>query len=259
MGASIQEILPHSGTFDGGTGPENGAETAKCACTIVLINQRSMVRASICQFIEANVEATTVLSVSDPHGLKSALSNISAPVSLVINCVSSDPGFAHRLDEFIELVREVLPNAPLILLSDNDDVSQMLQALRCGVQGYVPTSLSPQVVLAAFQLVQAGGTFAPVSALVDMASKQPDAEDRQADQRQQSHGLTPRQTEVLKLLRLGKPNKVIAYELEMRESTVKVHIRHIMNKIHAANRTQAACIACTLFEDGPDSPSVQGG
>ena len=51
--------------------------------------------------------------------------------------------------------------------------------------------------------------------------------------------LTPRQATVLSLLQQGKANKIIAYELGMSESTVKVHIRNIMRKIGATNRTQA--------------------
>jgi DNA-binding NarL/FixJ family response regulator len=55
-------------------------------------------------------------------------------------------------------------------------------------------------------------------------------------------GLTPSEQRVLELLREGKPNKVIARELEIEETTVKVHVRRIMKKLHAANRTQAALV-----------------
>jgi DNA-binding NarL/FixJ family response regulator len=51
---------------------------------------------------------------------------------------------------------------------------------------------------------------------------------------------TVRQTAVVKALRQGKPNKIIAYELKMKESTVKVHVRNIMRKLKAKNRTQVA-------------------
>jgi DNA-binding NarL/FixJ family response regulator len=54
------------------------------------------------------------------------------------------------------------------------------------------------------------------------------------------HRLTHRETEVLALVRQGKANKTIAYELGMSGSTVKVHVRHIMRKMGATNRTQAA-------------------
>jgi DNA-binding CsgD family transcriptional regulator len=57
---------------------------------------------------------------------------------------------------------------------------------------------------------------------------------------------TPRQMEVLKGLWQGKPNRAIANELHMRESTVKVHVRHIMHKLHAQNRTQIVSLTLHL-------------
>jgi DNA-binding NarL/FixJ family response regulator len=60
---------------------------------------------------------------------------------------------------------------------------------------------------------------------------------------------TTRQAAVIEALRRGKPNKIIAYELKMRESTVKVHVRNIMKKLKATNRTQVAYLATQLLED----------
>jgi DNA-binding NarL/FixJ family response regulator len=54
---------------------------------------------------------------------------------------------------------------------------------------------------------------------------------------------SPRQRQVLERLNEGKQNKIIAYELGMAESTVKVHIRHIMKKLNARNRTQVVLMS----------------
>ena len=58
---------------------------------------------------------------------------------------------------------------------------------------------------------------------------------------------TARQIEVVNALRRGKANKIIAYELNLRESTVKVHIRNIMKKMKATNRTEVAYKLNELF------------
>ena len=58
---------------------------------------------------------------------------------------------------------------------------------------------------------------------------------------------TMRQAEVVQALRKGKANKIIAYELNLRESTVKVHIRNIMKKLKATNRTEVAYKINDLF------------
>ena len=61
-----------------------------------------------------------------------------------------------------------------------------------------------------------------------------------------------RQAEILDCLRRGMANKLIAYELDMCESTVKVHIRHIMKKLNATNRTQVAYLTRGFFESGTE-------
>ena len=57
---------------------------------------------------------------------------------------------------------------------------------------------------------------------------------------------TPRQIAVLNHLKLGQANKIIARELQMSESTVKIHLRNIMKKMKATNRTEVACRAHIL-------------
>jgi DNA-binding NarL/FixJ family response regulator len=61
-------------------------------------------------------------------------------------------------------------------------------------------------------------------------------------------GFTQRQSQILECLRRGMANKLIAYELDMCESTVKVHIRNIMKKLNATNRTQVAYLTRGFFE-----------
>src|SRR5262249_20243436 len=82
-------------------------------------------------------------------------------------------------------------------------------------------------------------------------------------------GLTARQQEVLARLRQGESNKLIGRQLKLRESTVKVHIRQIMRKLGATNRTQAALCAAQLTllsrdkngesEDQPDNGELGRG
>lgn len=210
---------------------------------IVLIDQRPLMRSSISQFIEARVGGVSVLSLSRPDQLKSSLPEHPGHIGLVVFSVGGRRESAQRLGDAVRLVRETVPDVPMVVVSDSDERNQVLQALRCGVQGFIPTSLSPKVVVAALQLVQAGGTYVPVSAIIDTTQELPPDNGKGRQGGAPWPELTPRQSEVLELLRLGKSNKVIAYELEMQESTVKVHIRHIMKKLKATNRTQAACIA----------------
>jgi DNA-binding NarL/FixJ family response regulator len=129
---------------------------------------------------------------------------------------------------------------PLVVVSDNEDPDLIVQMLGKNVRGYVPTSLSLNVAAHAVELVRAGGVFVPASSLI--------AAHRAPEETVTPKGLfTARQAAVVDALRRGKANKIIAYELNMRESTVKVHVRNIMKKLHATNRTEVAYLATRLL------------
>jgi DNA-binding NarL/FixJ family response regulator len=130
------------------------------------------------------------------------------------------------------------------VLSDRDDVEEVNRALTHGVRGYIPTSVECEIAVAALRLIGAGGTFVPAHALRSTADDQPEGE------RQRRSGgldLTPRELSVINLVREGKPNKLIARRLDMQENTVKVHVRNILKKLNAANRTHAVFVADRLL------------
>ncbi len=139
-------------------------------------------------------------------------------------------------------LRDALPGIPVVVLSDREDWSAVIAALNLGAQAYFPSSLDPDILVETLRFVQKGGTFIPIHVLIRAPVRRtrlPHAEAR----RTAGGGLTASERRVLDLLKKGKPNKVIARELDIEETTVKVHVRRIMKKLHAANRTQAALAA----------------
>ncbi|ASV88480.1 bacterial regulatory, luxR family protein (plasmid) [Ochrobactrum quorumnocens] len=152
----------------------------------------------------------------------------------------SDPAVGNYLNR---IVSDCAP-APVIILADKEEISQVLKALDYGVRGYIPTSVNVNVCVEALRLAMAGGTFVPASSVLALRN----ATDPNSHRIQPLGGMfTQRQAEVVNALRRGKANKIIAYELKLRESTVKVHIRNIMKKLKASNRTEVACIINELF------------
>ncbi len=138
----------------------------------------------------------------------------------------------------VHALRQAFPATPIVVLSDANVASQptsIRDAIKSGAQGFIPTANTAMpAAIAAIRLVKDGGTIAPVEALLASRTRRADPE---ADET--SSTLTPRQMTVLAHLRQGKANKIIAYELGMSESTVKVHVRNIMRRMGATNRTQA--------------------
>jgi DNA-binding NarL/FixJ family response regulator len=139
--------------------------------------------------------------------------------------------------EIVKLTAE-FKNVPVVILSDTDDLAQILKVLECGVRGYIPTSVGIAVCVEAIGLAVAGGIFIPASSF--LAMKHLVGNVGVVENRPLSGMFTSRQEEVVQALRKGKANKIIAFELNLRESTVKVHIRNIMKKLKATNRTEVA-------------------
>lgn len=103
-------------------------------------------------------------------------------------------------------------------------------------------SFNLDMAVAAIRLVQTGEKFVPVATLLSaQAAPAP-------EQRTSGYALSQRQIEVIDRLRRGEANKIIAYKLGMSESTVKIHIRNIMRKIKARNRTEVAILTKDMFE-----------
>jgi DNA-binding NarL/FixJ family response regulator len=156
---------------------------------------------------------------------------------------------AHNLsnDGRIATLKQLQEIAPVIILSGVDSPDSVLEALESGARGYIPTaSTSLELAIGIIRLVRAGGTFVPPSSLPVQRIKGTAVTSKGTTEEQ----FTPRQMAVLDHLKLGKANKVIAYELAMSESTVKVHIRNIMKKMKATNRTEVACRAQALATFG---------
>jgi DNA-binding NarL/FixJ family response regulator len=153
-------------------------------------------------------------------------------------------------DIVITRLRATCPNCRIVLLSNEVDLGNILCALRRGVHGYISTSMSPDVMVEVLRLVRAGGIFAPAGSLLSAQIPEVDTEIQQVAPFQVDTHLTARQAAVLDVLRQGKSNKVIANELNLCESTVKIHVRNIMKKLHAKNRTEVALRAGSGRQSG---------
>ena len=145
--------------------------------------------------------------------------------------------------EGIRLLREHLGDAPVVVVSSSEDLSDIRSALDRGARGYVLKSSAAEVLGHALPLILAGEVFVPAIALSGggmLASGSTEMRDSENHVNQTERAMTPRQTEVLTLLAQGLSNKEIARSLEMPESTVKVHVKAILQKLGVKNRTQAA-------------------
>ena len=151
-------------------------------------------------------------------------------------------------DAELAQLTDIDPHARTMVLGKNDDLNKVLLALSQGANGYISISAGFDIFIQALRFVGAGGTYVPAQCLLE--AKQAPAAAGASEQTTASL-FTNRELAVIQAIRKGKPNKVIAYELNLCESTVKVHVRHIMKKLHARNRTDVAIKSAELTPETP--------
>ena len=210
---------------------------------IVVIEQRLLIRDCLVKCLkELDLGCTILAFAGISEWLETAAQYV--PVLILFSLQSNNPDDS-EIHQNLSLLNGNNASAPVVIISDSEDTSRVVSALKCGARGYIPTSVTLNVALEAMRLVGAGGTFAPTSALLGSRASSESAPPHHDISKKVL--FTARQLAVLVALRRGKANKQIAYELNMREGTVKVHVRHIMKKLRAKNRTEVAIIANDMF------------
>jgi DNA-binding NarL/FixJ family response regulator len=134
--------------------------------------------------------------------------------------------------ELLSELRRDWPGIPLLVLSATHDRATVERALDLGAMGFIPKTANTRVLIDALRLVLSGGVFVPPDC-PGTGSGRPRAAARAEDL-----GLTLRQSDVLRLLVQGKPNKLICRDLSLSEGTVKVHVSAILRALNVHTRTQ---------------------
>ena len=214
------------------------------AAVVALIDPKPLTRVAIKEMLSRAFPGHKTVAVSDCDGLL----ELKSEPHLVILYIRTAGIIDDWVKDALRSVRTHLPNIPMVVLSDRDDADEVFEAFNSGARGYIPTSVASAVAFAALNLIDAGGTFIPEFALRPAKVELRDS----TQETEEGPVLTPKELLVMKLLRLGEPNKAIALKLNMQQNTVKVHVRNIMKKLNVHNRTQAATVVSHL-SDGLDN------
>jgi two-component system, NarL family, nitrate/nitrite response regulator NarL len=211
------------------------AQNASSYVTTVLVCQNSLIRSGIRHILSG----THFLLLEEKPEQTS---------ELPILCLIYGSQTADDLSETIEQFKAQWPSARVVLLVESMEPAATVPALQAGLDGLCFTAMSRVALVKALELVMLGETFiAPALALslLDNASRQqrarPDGAVVVGPAAAAIAGkLSGREAQILSHLTLGASNKHIARELGVAEATVKVHVKAILRKVKAANRTQAA-------------------
>ncbi len=128
-------------------------------------------------------------------------------------------------------IRKEFPDARIIVLTTFEGDAEIQRALEAGARAYLLKSMTPRELLDGIRQVHAGKKRIPPEIAARLAEHLSD------------EALTAREVEVLRQVADGNRNRDIAERLFISEETVKVHVKHIMDKLGANDRTEAVAIA----------------
>jgi two-component system NarL family response regulator len=133
--------------------------------------------------------------------------------------------------QVMKAILERVPNARLVIFSSYNTQEDVFRAIEAGAQGYVLKEAPVEDIIASVRAVAGGGIWIPQKVGAKLAKRVSDQD------------LTPREREVLRVLAVGKSNKEIGAIFDISEATVKVHVTHILEKLHVSSRAEAITVA----------------
>ncbi len=206
-----------------------GSGGAQLGGFIAVIEGRTFIRECIRRSVQSAF-AQPVLTYSTAAELGQQQLLASAQL-IILSWLEDDP---EASVDALKTFSELAPGIPVVVIASTDDAEQARSAIRHGAKGYIPATMGFEITIEAVRFVLAGGTYAPMDCLLQRDPL------RDTSQPSRAGLVTGRELAVVRAIQQGKSNKAIAYELNMCESTVKVHVRNIMKKLRAANRTDLA-------------------
>ncbi|HET7805256.1 MAG TPA: response regulator transcription factor [Pseudolabrys sp.] len=236
---------------------------------VAIIDAKDLRRASITSLLQpwANTENLELASFTPDQAIEAL--HADSTFRILICSIGGDSLADGTLDQ-LKVLRELANDVPLVIISDKDDVRDVIAAFSIEVKGFIHSGIPFALANHALSFILNGGSYFPPSAVhqlrvrsvqsgvpQEVRASDSDAESKQDEQSTSDAGdsgsaragkhqtfewvrLTVRQRQVLEHIRLGESNKVIARRLGMTEGTVKVHIRQMMRKCRVSNRTQLA-------------------
>ena len=217
-------------------------ELSECAFPIVIIDPQTLFRRGLALLLRQWHPGASVFDTGD---IGQALVDMGIRPRPGLLLVESGLASQWNFAGLTQLVAR-LPSTPIILLANELDANTAANAVEAGARGYISKAASEEVLRHALALAASGEIYLPREFFKNPVWPPVTLEGRSQRPGSPLQKLTFRQREVLSHVALGRSNKEIARCLGLLESTVKVHVKTILKKLAATNRTQAAMLAVEM-------------
>jgi DNA-binding NarL/FixJ family response regulator len=196
----------------------------------VVVDDHPLAGRGVAEYLRGHAEIEAVHTVRNAQDCLTLLAQHGPALLAIIDFWLADGTTA----ELVTQLRQRSPTTALLVLSGDDDPNVAALVKSCGAHGFVHKQQPPEVFAQAVEEVLKGGSWYPAQAAGAMRSSM-----RELPVTPVELGLSPRQGEILQLVLQGMPNKRIAQNLALSESTVKEHVTGILQKLGVTNRVEA--------------------
>ena len=210
------------------------------AIRILLIDDHSLFRSGVRLLLQRQADFEVVAEAADGlEGVKRAKEHRPDVILLDLNM----PGLSGLAT--LQLLTQDLPDSAVLMLTVSEDADDLGAALRSGARGYLVKNIEADALIAAVRRAASGEAVVADSMtgkLVAQFRAQP-AQATAADAPGERARLTARERDIVQCLARGESNKEIARNLDVAESTVKIHVQNILKKLNLTSRVQIAVYA----------------
>ena len=206
--------------------------------TVLLVGPNKLSRAGLRRLFDGS-PFTVIGEMSDVATLDVAADHdgVSDPEIAPDVALVEMPDDSDTVLDVLERLEKIYPDTPAVVLNDTVCMATLAACLGAGAGGFLTKDITREALLRSLELVVLGETVFPTHLASLLAQgigeRQPASGDNDC-------GLSDREVEIVQCLLRGESNKLIANRLSITEATIKVHIKSVLRKIKATNRTQAA-------------------
>jgi len=206
---------------------------------VMIVDDHTLFRRGLTALLGADPRLEVVGDAADAGAALKRAKELAPDVVLLDNHLPGVSGV-----DVIPALREAVPHACIMMLTVSEDAQDLASALRAGACGYLLKTMEGDALIDAVLRAVGGESVVADAMTAKLVTAYREAANGGADTPASKFALlSPREQDILRGIARGASNKEIGRDLGIAETTVKIHVQHVLRKLDVASRVQAAVIA----------------